>query len=543
MNKLLQQLTVLWGRLLLAQKVTMIMATVGLLAVLGAIMYGASRPDYRLLVRDLTRGQVAEIASFLDTSRVPYQVADGETAILVPSKDLYRLRNELSQRSMLGDGVKGFELLDGGSMWDSTFREHRTYDRAVAGELERSFREMPGVVSARVLIDRPAPSPFMGDADAKPRASVKVALTPGARLTDRQISGIIHLTSGAVAGLPPEHVQIMDGGGLLTPKQDEHGVGMASTVLEAEANRESYLTRKAQEILDATLGRGRSQVKVAVKMDFTRRTEASTNPDRSVVLKEQTTTLDETTPVFAQAGIAGTASNVEGADSGTTTPMANARKTTEEARNEYVVGNRTITQEDEVGRVRAMSVSILIDHRSRTTPAVDDQGQPTGAQETVWEPIPAAELEQYKDLVLNAIGFHAARGSQPTEATPQLDERFKATVQSIRMMRDDDFAQVAAAVSALDPQQLRTWIGYGAAVLAVIVFLLLARGQLRRGHVALTVATERRREVEQRAAEAPPVPEAARDRRESLREDLARRIQEDPALAATIVRKWIHGEA
>jgi len=543
MNKLLQQLSVLWGRLLLAQKVTIIFAVGGLLAVLGVIIYGSAQTDYRLLARDLTRSQVAEIASFLDSNRVVFQVADGESAILVPAKDLYRLRNDLAQRSLLGDGVKGFELLDGSSMWDSSFREQKNYDRAVSGELERSFREMPGVKSARVLIDRPAPSPFMGNDDARPRASIKVDLQPGSRLTDRQIAGIIHLTSGAVAGLPPENVQVMDGGGLLTPREDEQGVGMASTVLEAEAGREAYLTRKAQEILDATLGRGRSQVKVSVKMDFTRRTEASTNPDKSVVLKEQTSTLDETTPVFGQAGVAGTASNVEAADSGTVTQSsANARKTNEEARNEYVVGNRTITQEDEVGRIRAMSVSILVDQRSKEIEKLDATGKPTGEMETEWQPVPAAELEQYKDLVLNSIGYHATRGSQTPDAAPQLDERFKATIQSIRMWRENEPA-AAAVASALDPEKLRTWIGYGAAAIAALVFLLLARGQLKRSQAAWAAAEERTRLAAERAAQATPVPEEARDRRDTLKEDLARRIQEDPALAASILRKWIHGEA
>jgi flagellar M-ring protein FliF len=546
MNNLLQQLTALWGRLQATQRITIILVVGGLIVALGAIVYGSSRPDYRLLARDLNRAQVAEIAGYLDNAKVAYQVADGESAILVPSKDLYRLRNDLAQRSMLGDGAHGFELLDGSSMWDSTFREHKTYDRAVSGELERSFREMPGVRMARVLIDRPAPSPFLGDADARPRASIKLDLQPGSRLTDRQVAGIIHLTSGAVAGLPPENVQVMDGNGLLTPKEDEHGVGMASTVLQAESERESYLTRKAQEVLDATLGRGRSQVKVAVKLDFSRRTEASTNPDKSVVLKEETTTEEENTPVFANAGVAGTASNVETAESGSTSQPSNAKRTNEEAKNEYVVGNRTITQEDEVGRTRAMTVSILVDQRSRSVDKLDDKGQPTGEKEVVWEPIPPAELEQMKELVLNAIGFYAAKGSQSGDSPQQLEDRFKATAQCIRMWREAEVdPAVAQAATSFSTEQLKSWISYAAAGVAALVFLLLARGQLKRTQAAWVSATAERtrssgdRQTKEQEEEAAIDPQA---RRESLRGELAKRIQTDPALAASILRKWMHGD-
>jgi flagellar biosynthesis/type III secretory pathway M-ring protein FliF/YscJ len=90
MNTLLQQLNAIWTRLQPAQKLTMILVALGLLGGLAAIIYGSSRPDYRLLARDLDRGAVAEIVSQLEASRIDYRVVDGETAILVPAKDLYR---------------------------------------------------------------------------------------------------------------------------------------------------------------------------------------------------------------------------------------------------------------------------------------------------------------------------------------------------------------------------------------------------------------------------------------------------------------------
>ena len=46
--------------------------------------------------------------------------------------------------------------------------------------------------------------------------------------------------------------------------------------------REAYLTRKAQDLLDIIVGPGESIVKVAVKLDFTKRTEASTDPTKQV---------------------------------------------------------------------------------------------------------------------------------------------------------------------------------------------------------------------------------------------------------------------
>jgi flagellar biosynthesis/type III secretory pathway M-ring protein FliF/YscJ len=319
---------------------------------------------------------------------------------------------------------------------------------------------------------------------------------------------------------------------------------MAGTALEAENAREMHLTRKAQEMLDATLGPGHSQVKVAVKMDFTKRTEASSNPDKSMVLKEQTTATEENTPVFPSAGVAGTASNVESADSGTAGKPANAKKTNEETRNEYVVGQRTITQEDELGRITGMTVSILLDHREVKVAKKDDKGQPTKEMESTFEPIAPAEQAKLKELVLNAIGFYSAKGVASRESPQTVDDRFKSSIESIRMWREESGAAPAAATAPPLGVPLKDWIGYGIAAVVALIALVIARGQLKKSNAAWQAAEERaRREAEERAAAARGEAEGdTRGRRQELKDQIKRSIQSDPAAAAAILRKWIHGE-
>ena len=127
----------------------------------------------------------------------PYQLADRDTTVLVAQPNLYPLRNMLAEQGMLGDGSSGFEILDDAPFGMSTFREQKQYDRAVAGELQRNFAEIPGVRSARVLITRAATSPFLRDQEQS-SAAVKLEMVPGNKLTDRQLAGVIHLTAGAV---------------------------------------------------------------------------------------------------------------------------------------------------------------------------------------------------------------------------------------------------------------------------------------------------------------------------------------------------------
>ena len=551
MSKIWQQLRAIWGRLEVSQRATIVFVLLAAVAAAVGLSYAASRPDYRMLVSDLGKGQVAEIVAYLDSNQVKYQLADHDSTILVPSKDLYRLRNELAERELLSDGSKGFEILSKSNMWDSTFTEHKTYDRAVAGELERSFRELSGVRSARVLIDRPQPSPFIGDDSAKPKASIKLDMAGGKRLTDRQVAGVLRLTAGAIAGLQPERVEIMDNHGLLTPAAADSSAMMAQTTLEAESARDTYLTRKAQEQLDATLGPGRSMVKVSTKLDFTKRSTASSDPGKSVLLKENSTTTDEKTPIAPAGGVAGTQPNVEGAPAAGAGQAQIGSKTSEETRNEYVVGKNTVTQEDEVGRITGMSVSILLDFKSTQVPKKDDKGQPTKEMEEQRLEYTDVEKQRYRDLVLNAIGYNAAKGLQlKMETVEKVEPRFSATVQSMEMYREPStvVAQAGVTIPGL-PGGIADWIGYGLSALVAIVLLMVARGQLKRSHQSwvMTEAKAAQAEVDRKAKIKPEAKvedtsaeEENRARRMELKDQIKKRVMEDPTSAAQIVRRWLY---
>ena len=551
MSKIWQQLRAIWGRLEVSQRATIVFVVLAAVGAAIGLGYAANRPDYRMLVSDLGKGQVTEIIAYLDTNQVKYQLADRDSTILVPSKDLYRLRNELAQRELLSDGSKGFEILTKGNMWDSTFTEHRTYDRAVAGELERSFRELSGVRSARVLIDRPQPSPFIADDSAKPKASIKLDMANGKRLTERQIAGVMRLTAGAIAGLSPERVEIMDNHGLLTPAAADSSAMMAQTTLEAEAARDTYLTRKAQEQLDATLGPGRSMVKVSTKLDFSKRSTATSDPTKSVLLKENTTTTDEKIPVASAGGVAGTQPNVEGSAPAAGGAAQIGSKTSEETRNEYVVGKSTTTQEDEVGRITGMSVSILLDLKSTKVAKKDDKGKPTSEMEEQRTEFSEVERQRYRDLVLNAIGFNAAKGLQmKLETAEKVEPRFSATVQSMEMYREPVAAVAQAGVTIPGmPGGIADWIGYGLSGLVAIVLLIVARGQLKRSHQAWAQAEAKARqeenEIKSKVKPEPPVDEGkvqeeARSRRVELKEQIKKRVMDDPNSAAQIVRRWLY---
>ncbi len=554
MSKFWQQLLNIWSRLEVAQKATIVLATLGAIALVAFLAWGATQPSYQLLARDLTRAKSAEIAAFLEQQGVPYKIVDRDSAVLVPSQHIYKLRNELAQQDMLGEPGKGFELLDKSGFMESTFREHRTYDRAVAGELERSFREIPGVRSARVIIDRPAPSPFIGDDEGKPRASIKLDVAKGTRMTERQVAGIIALTAGAVAGLDNSRVEIMDNNGLLTPKQADTSAAMAQTTLDAEIAREAHLTRKAQEQLDAILGPGRGQVKVSVKLDFAKRSESSVDPTKSAALTEKTTTTDKKTPVGGAGGVAGSAPNVENEGRPAAAAPQLASETNEEAQTAYFVGQKKITLEDEVGRIRGMTVSILLPYKDAQIDELDAKGKPTGKKIPGRLAYTADEQKRFESLVLGAIGFESAKDIvAKVEGSQTLSGRFSSTVQSMELYQapSEIVAQAGVALPIALPGGLADWIGYGLVGLVALVMLIVARGQLKRSHAAWAEAEARSRltddahKAKKKAAEPEVDPDVeikavVKSRRNELKENIKKAVLEDPNSAAQIVKRWLY---
>lgn len=554
MSKFWQQLMNIWSRLEIAQKATIILAALGAIVLISVLSYGASQPSYQLLARDLTKAKSAEIAAFLEQQNIPYKIVDRDTAVLVPSQHIYKLRNELAQQDMLGESGKGFELLDKGGFMESTFREHRTYDRAVAGELERSFREIPGVRSARVIIDRPSPSPFVGDDEAKPRASIKLDVAKGTRLSERQVAGIIALTAGAVAGLDHGQVEVMDNNGLLTPKQADSSAAMAQTTLEAEIARENYLTRKAQEQLDLILGPGRGQVKVSVKLDFAKRSESSVDPTKSAALTEKTTTTDKKTPVGGAGGVSGSQPNVENEGRPAASAPQLASETSEEAQTAYFVGQKKTTLEDEVGRIRGMSVSILLPFKDAEADELDPKGKPTGKKVKSRVAFSAEEQKRFESIVLNAIGFESAKDIvAKVEGAQTMGARFSSTVQSMELYQapQDAVAQAGVSLPIALPGGLADWISYGLVGLVAIVLLVVARGQLKRSHAAWAAAEAKAREADdavkaKNKAKEPEIDpdeeikQVVKSRRNELKENIKKAVIEDPNTAAQIVKRWLY---
>jgi flagellar M-ring protein FliF len=79
-----------------AQKVGLLAGIAAVIALLAVVLLWARTPEYRVLYSNLSDRDGGEVLAALNTLNVPYQMADGGTAILVPAGQVYDTRLKLA---------------------------------------------------------------------------------------------------------------------------------------------------------------------------------------------------------------------------------------------------------------------------------------------------------------------------------------------------------------------------------------------------------------------------------------------------------------
>lgn len=170
--------------------------------------------------------------------------------------------------------------------------------------------QMEAVQSARVLIAKPDPSPFVRE-QKQPTASVVIKLKPRASMSPATAAGIVSLVARSVEGLRPENVTVLETGGRLLsdPHAGDRG-NLPTPQLEYLERLETYLSTKAEEMLAKTLGPGRAVIRVSAEVNFQKIKERlkTYSPDGKVAWAERT--ANSTSSGGTSRGPAGAVSNV-----------------------------------------------------------------------------------------------------------------------------------------------------------------------------------------------------------------------------------------
>lgn len=477
-------------------------------AILSWSYWMGSRPDYVPLFTGMESKDAGEVAAKLKEMKVPYEIGSNGSAILVPSKDVYKVRLELATQG-LPRGSKGFEIFDQTKFGVTDFQQRVNLLQALQGELTRTIEQMSEVEKARVHIVLPTDSLYKKD-EKPATASIMLKLRPSAQLSREQVKGIVNLVAHSIQGLKPENVTVVDNFARILNDQNDasYATGTGTlTQLELTKKVQDNLQKNIQTLLEQVLGSGKAIARVNVELNFDQRTVdrqvfEPVVDDKGIVRSSQEATENYKGNSPSPGGVPGTASNIPGY-------VTNAGGTQSAYEKKEVTKNFEVNETKEKvvvapGSIKRLTVAVLVDAN-----------------------VNKAQQDSITKTVSSAVGLNTTRGDA-------------ISVESIPFNTELADKQRKDELEYDQQQKYLAWLKYGSATFAIIVILFIIKNFLRRRQDEEELET---------MTEPEPVPVAAtksvspKDHEKALqRESIEKLAKSKPDDVAQLLKAWLSEE-
>jgi type III secretion protein J len=144
----------------------------------------------------------------IDASKEPDPGSDGKWRVTVGRDDVPHALSVMQKEGLPRHDPPGvLEALGKGSLVPSEAAEHAQLVAGIAGDLERSLEGIDGILSARVHLNVPAPSPLRDT--APPRGTAAVLLEHRGATPPISADSVQRLVAGGVAGLMSTDVAVV----------------------------------------------------------------------------------------------------------------------------------------------------------------------------------------------------------------------------------------------------------------------------------------------------------------------------------------------
>lgn len=502
---------------------------VGAVLLVGLLMAGtvfyrwAAAPAYAPLFSGLSSTDASAIVDKLDSTGVQYQLSDGGSTVAVPKDQVYAQRVSLAGQGLPAkETSEGYGLLDKQSMTSSTFQQQITYQRALEGELSKTVNAIDGVQTAVVHLSIPAKSVFL-DKESAPKASVLLALRPGAQLTNPQVRSIVNLVGSSVPDLDSKDVTVADAAGTLfsAPGLDQGAAGV-DTNAQQTASYEAQEAAGIQAVLDRVVGPGRAVAKVSATLDYDQTTLRNTRVYTDKAAKPGSTAVEKES---MDGGSGAGATGVLGPDN-ISVPTGSATAGTGKYAREKTTTDNANSQEETVkvvapGGVLKQSVSVVVDAK-----------------------LSSVDTTKLQTALATAAGIDTKRGDTIAVTSLPFDQS-TATANA---------AELKAAEAAAKQAALIGYAKQGLMALGIIIFLLVATVSRRKRKKARAAEELVRLELLEARANTPvaPVPsltsidlpalEAAAAPalpQQRRKDDVLAMVERQPDEVAELLRGWL----
>lgn len=261
-----------WNKMNKRKRTIMVAFLIGVILFSSLYTYFVKKTNYVVLFSNLELGDAGYIASDLESKKINYKLEDAGTKILIDDKHVDKYRLQLAMEGNMPENSSGFEIFDNIGLMATDDDRRIMYQRALAGELQRSIMSLDAVNTAKVHLVMSEKSIFETQAK-EASASVILDLVPHEKISDSTIRGIGALISGAVDNLPLENIQIIDSkgnllSGILQEDDDFNSINIVSQYQDIKEQFERKMEANVMNLLGDVLGRDKIKVSINVDLDF-----------------------------------------------------------------------------------------------------------------------------------------------------------------------------------------------------------------------------------------------------------------------------------
>jgi len=427
-NGILEQIRTYYQALQPGQQRIVVAALVmAFIAVTGVAVW-SSQDHTRPLISAADPADIQAVAAALDVDGIAYKISgDGRTISVSPEDE-----GQARVTSAGAGQIVGLEVLDSIELGTSPKREQWAYQRGLQGELARTIGSLSEIEWAQVHVVLPERSPFLRDEQAA-SAAVTVGLVPGGSLSKRQRLGITALVAGAVEGLRPDNVALIDQEGTLLSggSSPDDAIAGSNTLFEIQVAKESRIRRHIEDALLRVLGT-RKELSVAVTVDL--ETVASDKLERRVVADESALVSEAIREEQMQStrptGIPGAESNIP-EQGGPGAQAQTQNSTITDSRNNFEPTRIEERETRAPGSVSRVSVAVTV-NKEKVNALAKAALAAAGVEEpeaNVLEEQEAEIQKQIEQAVRAAMGFDASRKDAlaveflPFSPSPETDSR------------------------------------------------------------------------------------------------------------------------
>ncbi len=521
-----------------AKKRTKILAAAVLVVAAGAIVavvVASQNQPYATLFTELSQTDMTAITSYLTENGVSdFRIVEDDT-IMVPADQEVQLKAQLVSQGYVNSGYayNYSTYLDNVSALTTESERQQLALYELNDSTSAVIRSMEGVKDATVRFTPGEDNTYVLDSGNVVEASayVKVTMKDGVPLSETMADGIRNLVSSAIQGLKVENVTIVDSYGNTYAPDD--GLGdledSAALKLRLEEQVNNTLEKKIMSVLEPVYGAENVSVSVNSIVDVDKVYTDSTNYSTEDWAADGSTNGEgiigqKIYDNRLEADENGTAGGTVGTDTNADIP------TYPENEGEMEPGNGVVSSSGQT--------NYLVDEENKQVQRVGGTIADVMVSVTINEAVSGG-------VDVDDLYPHVARAAGITTA----DQMEKVHILIAPFNTGDNTPVDTDEDTATDDGLLvDSWILYAALgglvlfVLILVLVLLLIRRHRRKKAAALAAELEQSGEMLQETA---PTPEGAdimemqTEKSMELRKDVRKFAEENPEIAAQMVRNWL----